>query len=459
MEDLKWLWYENRIYILGYILIVGCLSFTVCYKHGPLVEKRSRNLLMWTLRLLALLLVYAGVTAPRFACMVMVLLSSGNLRYPLKAFGYMSHGVSAPAFVSSAQMAEVVSTREGSLLGVGVHFHGVEVFSRPTQELGRRPGRGGIAGCAEESDLILGTVEAADTEVRWWGEREDVGSCTIGMGPICLLAQREDVSGGSGAGGQASDITVVQAGGDGGLEELVARLKGSRVRGTDAGCFSLPCVKRSLCQEEAGHSTSSRPLVLCRVCALRNPRENAFHFPFKHHCPARSRVCSAQNCEGIAPAHTVGKPQSRDCVPVFCSEPRADAATTRALEELRQACRSPGFPSWLAVSRLQAPKNCRTFFSLRAPTCTVQPTSVRIGVDPMCFIGQAIQTAHRRREEVEWDVSLASHSVVCLSLSISRRIHKPFLFSRPLCKCHPPLMQTCLHTDFILDKEVGKRPY
>ncbi|XP_031307979.2 nuclear envelope integral membrane protein 2 isoform X1 [Camelus dromedarius] len=89
MEDLKWLWYENRIYILGYILIVGCLSFTVCYKHGPLVEKRSRNLLMWTLRLLALLLVYAGVTAPRFACMVMVLLSSGNLRYPLKAFGYM----------------------------------------------------------------------------------------------------------------------------------------------------------------------------------------------------------------------------------------------------------------------------------------------------------------------------------------------------------------------------------
>nr|XP_031533893.1 nuclear envelope integral membrane protein 2 [Vicugna pacos] len=90
MEDLKWLWYENRIYILGYILIVGCLSFTVCYKHGPLVEKRSRNLLMWTLRLLALLLVYAGVTAPRFACTVMVLLlSSGNLRYPLKAFGYM----------------------------------------------------------------------------------------------------------------------------------------------------------------------------------------------------------------------------------------------------------------------------------------------------------------------------------------------------------------------------------
>lgn len=49
--------------------------------------------------------------------------------------------------------------------------------------------------------------------------RDHEHSSGSGMGPICLLAQREDVSGGSGAGGQASDITVVQAGGDGGLEE------------------------------------------------------------------------------------------------------------------------------------------------------------------------------------------------------------------------------------------------
>lgn len=35
---------------------------------------------------------------------------------------------------------------------------------------------------------------------------------------------------------------------------------------------------------------------------------------------------------------------------------QADAATARALEELRQACRRPDFPSWLAVSRLQAPR-------------------------------------------------------------------------------------------------------
>lgn len=35
---------------------------------------------------------------------------------------------------------------------------------------------------------------------------------------------------------------------------------------------------------------------------------------------------------------------------------QAEAETTSALEELRQACRRPDFPSWLAVSRLQAPK-------------------------------------------------------------------------------------------------------
>lgn len=35
---------------------------------------------------------------------------------------------------------------------------------------------------------------------------------------------------------------------------------------------------------------------------------------------------------------------------------QADAETARALEALRQACRQPDFPSWLAVSRLQAPK-------------------------------------------------------------------------------------------------------
>ncbi|XP_026981542.1 nuclear envelope integral membrane protein 2 isoform X3 [Sagmatias obliquidens] len=90
MEELKWLWCENRIYILGYVLIVGCLSFTVCYKHGPLVEERSVTLLAWALQLLSLLLVYAGMAIPQFAYAVMLLtLSSKILHYPLRALAYV----------------------------------------------------------------------------------------------------------------------------------------------------------------------------------------------------------------------------------------------------------------------------------------------------------------------------------------------------------------------------------
>lgn len=70
--------------LTGYILTVGCVSFAVCYKHGPLVEERSVVLLAWLLRLLSLLLVYMGVSAPQFACTAALLLflSSGSRCYP-----------------------------------------------------------------------------------------------------------------------------------------------------------------------------------------------------------------------------------------------------------------------------------------------------------------------------------------------------------------------------------------
>ncbi|XP_073927382.1 nuclear envelope integral membrane protein 2 isoform X2 [Castor canadensis] len=90
MEDLKWLWYGNRIYLLGYVLVVGFFSFAACYKHGPLVDDRSRSLLTWVLWFLSLVLIYAGVAMPQFAYAVMILLmSSRSLSYPLKAFSYM----------------------------------------------------------------------------------------------------------------------------------------------------------------------------------------------------------------------------------------------------------------------------------------------------------------------------------------------------------------------------------
>ncbi|XP_037705161.1 nuclear envelope integral membrane protein 2 [Choloepus didactylus] len=91
LEDLKWLWYEKRIYILGYVLIVGFFSFAICYKHGPLVDRKNINLLTWTLQFFSLVLIYSGVNVPQFAYAVMILLtSSRRLCYPLKVFFYMS---------------------------------------------------------------------------------------------------------------------------------------------------------------------------------------------------------------------------------------------------------------------------------------------------------------------------------------------------------------------------------
>ncbi|XP_023568063.1 nuclear envelope integral membrane protein 2 isoform X2 [Octodon degus] len=90
MEELQWLWYRNGIYILGYTLVVGFLSFAACYKHGPLVDGKSRTLLQWTLQLLSLVLIYAGVAAPQCACAVtLLLLCSPSLPYVLKILSYL----------------------------------------------------------------------------------------------------------------------------------------------------------------------------------------------------------------------------------------------------------------------------------------------------------------------------------------------------------------------------------
>ncbi|XP_028621616.1 nuclear envelope integral membrane protein 2 isoform X2 [Grammomys surdaster] len=91
MEDLKWLWYGNRMYVLGYVLFVGLCSFAACYSHGPLADEGSRNLLMWTLRFLSLILVYTGMALPQFAyaVMILLLLFSWSLHYLLRALSYL----------------------------------------------------------------------------------------------------------------------------------------------------------------------------------------------------------------------------------------------------------------------------------------------------------------------------------------------------------------------------------
>lgn len=81
------------------------------------------------------------------------------------------------------------------------------------------------------------------------------------------------------------------------LQRMLGRLKGSRVGGLMLTASPCPVSEvdsdwgsqRSLCQEDSGHYTSFRPLVLCQACGPRSPRENSFHFPFKHPPPCQEQ--------------------------------------------------------------------------------------------------------------------------------------------------------------------------
>ncbi|KAI4897332.1 hypothetical protein NFI96_015479 [Prochilodus magdalenae] len=69
---------------LVYVAVVGFISFAVCYRHGPLVEERSINILSWTLQLFGLLLIYAGIQVQQVALAIMVAaFCSKNLEYPV----------------------------------------------------------------------------------------------------------------------------------------------------------------------------------------------------------------------------------------------------------------------------------------------------------------------------------------------------------------------------------------
>ncbi|KAK0133886.1 Nuclear envelope integral membrane protein 1 [Merluccius polli] len=68
----------------GYVAVVGFISFAVCYRHGPLVEERSVNILTWTLQLFGLLLVYAGIQIQQVAlAFIVAALCAKNMEYPL----------------------------------------------------------------------------------------------------------------------------------------------------------------------------------------------------------------------------------------------------------------------------------------------------------------------------------------------------------------------------------------
>ncbi|XP_076597534.1 nuclear envelope integral membrane protein 1 [Chaetodon auriga] len=69
---------------LGYVAVVGFISFAVCYRYGPLVDEKSINILSWTLQLFGLLLIYLGIQIQHVAfAIIFAALFSKNLEYPV----------------------------------------------------------------------------------------------------------------------------------------------------------------------------------------------------------------------------------------------------------------------------------------------------------------------------------------------------------------------------------------
>lgn len=70
--------------VAGYLGLVGFFSFAVCYRYGPLVDRKSINILSWTLQLFGLLLIYLGIQIQPVAfAIIMSALATKTLEYPI----------------------------------------------------------------------------------------------------------------------------------------------------------------------------------------------------------------------------------------------------------------------------------------------------------------------------------------------------------------------------------------
>ncbi|XP_061827582.1 nuclear envelope integral membrane protein 1 [Nerophis lumbriciformis] len=83
-RNLRLILQEHWHAALGYVGVVGFISFTVCYRYGPLVDEKSINILSWTLQLFGLVLIYLGIQIQEVAFAIIVAaVFAKNLEYPI----------------------------------------------------------------------------------------------------------------------------------------------------------------------------------------------------------------------------------------------------------------------------------------------------------------------------------------------------------------------------------------
>ncbi|XP_026288668.1 nuclear envelope integral membrane protein [Frankliniella occidentalis] len=56
-ENLRFILVEYRQYVLSYFGITGLISFVICYRYGPITDKRSKNLIKWSLQIMSVVMV------------------------------------------------------------------------------------------------------------------------------------------------------------------------------------------------------------------------------------------------------------------------------------------------------------------------------------------------------------------------------------------------------------------
>ncbi|XP_053705895.1 nuclear envelope integral membrane protein 1 [Synchiropus splendidus] len=85
-RNLKEILREHWNLALGYVVIVGFISFIICYRFGPLTDQKSINILSWTLQLIGLLLMFLGNQIHQVALSIIVAaLLTKHLEYPVNA--------------------------------------------------------------------------------------------------------------------------------------------------------------------------------------------------------------------------------------------------------------------------------------------------------------------------------------------------------------------------------------
>ncbi|XP_069509654.1 nuclear envelope integral membrane protein 1 isoform X3 [Ambystoma mexicanum] len=84
LRNLQEICKEYWQYLLGYMVLVGFISFAICYKYGPLENERSINILSWTLQLIGMLLMFLGIQVRHVAVTLMVIaFCTKHLEYPV----------------------------------------------------------------------------------------------------------------------------------------------------------------------------------------------------------------------------------------------------------------------------------------------------------------------------------------------------------------------------------------